>query len=87
MTANKTIVHVDMDHVICDYPPGFARHQAKYPSLAFPQRQPGMYESLDPMLSAIDAYRWLIEHPMLAAYILTAPSIKNPHCYAEKVFG
>lgn len=84
MTKNKIIVYVDMDHVLCNYAAGFVRHQAKYPKRAFPQSKPGLYESLDPMPGAIDAYRWLNEHSKLAVYILTAPSIKNPHCYAEK---
>ncbi len=84
MTEKKAIVYVDMDHVLCDYATGFARHKAEYPNLAFPQSVPGLYESLGPMPDAIDSYMWLHEHPALDVYILTAPSVKNPHCYAEK---
>jgi 5'(3')-deoxyribonucleotidase len=84
MTEKKAIVYVDMDHVLCDYATGFARHKAEYPNLAFPQSVPGLYESLDPMPDAIESYMWLHEHSKLDVYILTAPSIKNPHCYAEK---
>ncbi len=68
----------------CDYAAGFVSHKAKYPEFAFPQSIPGLYESLDPMSDVIESYTWLHEHPKLDFYILTAPSIKNPHSYAEK---
>jgi 5'-nucleotidase len=84
MIEKKAIVYVDMDHVLCDYAAGFVSHKAKYPALAFPQSKPGLYESLDPMPDAIESYTWLHEHPKLDVYILTAPSIKNPHSYSEK---
>jgi 5'-nucleotidase len=84
MFDDKTIIYVDMDHVLCDYDAGFAQWQAKYPELKYPQSQPGMYLSLEPMRGAIETYLWLHNHPKIAVFILTAPSVKNPHCYAEK---
>lgn len=81
---DKKIVYVDMDHVLCDYARGFEAHQARYPDLEFPQSQPGLYRRLEPIAGAIDAYHWLDMHPALSVYILTAPSIKNPHSYTEK---
>ncbi|AMO68450.1 5' nucleotidase [gamma proteobacterium BDW918] len=84
MFDGKTIIYVDMDHVLCDYKAGFAQWQAKYPEMKYPQSRPGMYLSLKPMDGAIDTYLWLHNHPKTAVFILTAPSVKNPHCYAEK---
>lgn len=84
MFDGKTIIYVDMDHVLCDYKAGFAQWQAKYPEMKYPQSRPGMYLSLKPMEGAIDTYLWLHNHPKTAVFILTAPSVKNPHCYAEK---
>ncbi|MDO9518611.1 MAG: hypothetical protein Q7L19_00175 [Pseudohongiella sp.] len=81
---SKLITYVDMDHVLCDYISGFKRHQNLYPHLPFPQSQPGLYENLEPLPGAIAAYEWLDQHPRLDVYILTAPSIKNPHSYSEK---
>ncbi|BFM21691.1 5' nucleotidase, NT5C type [Gilvimarinus japonicus] len=80
----KKIVYIDMDHVLCDYEAGFNAHQTKYPELAYPQSQPGLYIGLDPMPGAVDAFKWLSAQPELEVFILTSPSEKNPHCYSEK---
>lgn len=84
MHFDKTIIYVDMDHVLCDYDEGYARHQTRFPELKFPQSEPGLYLGLHPMPDAIDSYRWLDSHPATAVFILTAPSVNNPHCYSEK---
>jgi len=84
MIDDKTIIYVDMDHVLCDYDAGFTQWQAKYPELKYPQSQPGMYLSLEPMAGAIETYLWLHNHLNTAVFVLTAPSVKNPHCYSEK---
>ena len=84
MHFEKTIIYIDMDHVLCDYEEGFARHQARFPELKYPQSEPGLYIGLKPMPGAIETYRWLDVHPDTAVFILTAPSIMNPHCYSEK---
>ncbi|MFC3679104.1 5' nucleotidase, NT5C type [Bacterioplanoides pacificum] len=80
----KYIVYVDMDHTLCDYDEGFGRHQLKHPELKYPQSEPGLYISLKPLPNAIESFEWLMKHPALDVYILTAPSIQNPHCYSEK---
>lgn len=82
--ASRQIIYVDMDQVLCDYAAGFQRHKELYPHLPYPQSEPGLYESLEPLPGAIEAYRWLSSHPMFDVYILTAPSERNAHCYTEK---
>ncbi len=85
MNANtKTIIYVDMDHVLCDYAEGFARHKRLYPELPYPQSQPGLYAGLKPLKEAVETYCWLNDHPKTDVYILTAPSVHNSHCYSEK---
>lgn len=84
MHFGKTIIYIDMDHVLCDYRKGYLKHQKLYPELEYPQSQPGLYINLDPITGAIETYQWLDEHPETAVFILTAPSISNPHCYSEK---
>lgn len=81
---NRHIVYVDMDDTLCDYAAGFDRHKKRYLEHAYPQSEPGLYISLDPLPGAIEAYRWLQQHSSLDVYILTAPSVKNAHSYAEK---
>lgn len=84
MHFDKTIIYVDMDRVLCDYDEGYARHKAKFPELKYPQSEPGLYLGLNPMPGAIETYQWMDEQPETAVFILTAPSINNPHCYLEK---
>ena len=84
MWKDKTIVYVDMDFTLCDYGAGFRSYQRRYPDLKFPQSVPGFYESLAPLDGAVETYRWFHEHPDLALFVLTAPSIMNPHSYSEK---
>ena len=81
---SKTIIYVDMDHVLCDYNKGFAKYQKKYPNLDYPQSRPGFYESLEPMPGAIEAMNWLMSSRDREVFILSAPSLKNPHSYSEK---
>ena len=73
-----------MDFTLCDYAEGFKRHKALHPNQQYPQGQPGLYVGLNPMPDAIETYHWMAEQPEFDVYILTAPSIKNPHSYSEK---
>lgn len=84
MFDDKYIVYIDMDNTLCNYSEGFQRHQSLYPNLKYPQSQPGLYQSLKPMKHAIETFHWLNQHKHLEVFVLTAPSIKNPHCYSEK---
>ena len=81
---NKTIIYIDMDHTLCDYDAGFTAHQALYSDIKYPQSQPGLYIGLDPIEGAIETFHWLHSCPSFEVFILTAPSIKNSHCYSEK---
>ena len=81
---NKLIVYVDMDHTLCDYDSAYSEYQREYPEVRFPQSIPGFYSSMAPLPGAIEVYRWLHEQDRLAAFVLTAPSLKNPHSYMEK---
>ncbi|MEX1196361.1 MAG: hypothetical protein WEB57_00685 [Pseudohongiellaceae bacterium] len=82
--AEKLIAYVDMDDTLCDYSAGYQLHRERYPGHEYPQGEPGLYVDLEPMPGAIEAYSWLNCHPMLDVYILTAPSVRNAHSYAEK---
>lgn len=84
MPVDKYIIYVDMDHTLCDYGAGFEAHSQRYPELEFPQSQPGLYIGLEPLPDALETYRWLHQHSTFDVFILTAPSIKNSHCYSEK---
>ena len=74
------IIYIDMDFTLCDYAKGFKQHEKKFPDLKYPQSEPGLYVNLDPMPNAIEVYNWIDNQPEFDVYILTAPSIRNPHC-------
>ena len=78
------IVYIDMDGVLCDY--NAAKNEAlkRNPEQKFPQSEIGFFENLNPIENSIESINYLksIEH--IDVYILTAPSVKNPHCYTEK---
>ncbi|WP_082866519.1 5' nucleotidase, NT5C type [Pseudohongiella nitratireducens] len=54
------------------------------PTQDFPQSIPGLYLSLSPVKGAVESFQWLTSQPSFDVYILTAPSVRNPHCYSEK---
>lgn len=82
--GNQAIVYIDMDDTLCDYQDGYRRMQARYPGLAYPQSVEGFFLGLEPMPGAIEAFRYLWNKDAFAVYILTAPSVINPHSYTEK---
>jgi len=74
------IIYIDMDDTICDF-----KQAIKYRrKLQFPQSKIGFFENLKPIDGAIDGVNFLREQQDVDVYILTAPSIKNSHCYTEK---
>jgi len=80
----KTIIHVDMDDVLCHYTKAFKLALEKNPAISYPQSQYGFFSDLEPIEGAIDAMMRLSCLPNTEVYILTAPSYMNPMCYTEK---
>ncbi|GAA3972128.1 5' nucleotidase, NT5C type [Allohahella marinimesophila] len=78
------IVYLDMDHVLCDYDAAYALSRECYPELQYPQSRRGYFSELQPMPGAVQAYHRLRQTDGLSVFILTAPSVRNPHCYSEK---
>lgn len=75
-------IYIDMDGVICDYETEFNAVRQLKPDLQFPQSEPGFFLRLLPIEGAIDAINRLSkEHDV---WILTSPSVLNPHSYTEK---
>ncbi|ODS15406.1 hypothetical protein BCD66_05840 [Pseudoalteromonas tetraodonis] len=77
-------VFVDMDDVLCDYSGAYKKALEQCPEVRYPQSQFDFFRKLAPIEGAIDALRNLDSSTRAEVYILTAPSIKNPHCYTEK---
>lgn len=83
LEGKRAVVHVDMDGVLCDYDGAWARAKEES-GLEFPQSQQGFFYSLEPLPGAIEGFKWLWNHPLVDAHILTAPSPKNAYSYTEK---
>lgn len=80
--TEETIVYIDMDDTICRLQPALDEARKRDPDTRFPQGVPGFFENLDPIPGAIRAVNQL--RSRADVYILTAPSVRNAHCYTEK---
>ncbi len=73
-----------MDDVICNFTKAYNHQIAINPVIQKPQAIYGFFLNLEPISSAIESVRALIDNPDFDIYILTAPSTRNPLCYIEK---
>lgn len=81
------IVYIDMDDVLCDFIGAFNEAREKQPWIKYPQSQKGFFRDLKPLPHAVESMMQIKEYNETGvndAYILTAPSVKNPYCYIEK---
>lgn len=81
---DKKTVYVDMDFTLCDFGASYRQYKQQHPEESYPHSIPGFFLGLDPIPGAIETYQWLNEKQDIDLYILTAPSIRNPHSYTEK---
>ena len=81
---NKKIIYVDMDHTLCDFSASYLEYKEDFPQVEYPHSIPGFFTGLAPLPNAVEVFRWLKNHSDVDLYILTAPSVRNPHSYTEK---
>lgn len=84
MAADEGIMRlmVDMDGVLCDFEGAYLQMKKERPEVEFPQSIPGIFEGLKPIPGAVDAVNRL--RKQFDVWVLSAPSVRNPHCYTEK---
>lgn len=82
--CEKKIIYVDMDHTFCDFSASYLKYKQHYPEEVYPHSVPGFFIGLAPISGALETYQWLNAREDIDLYILTAPSIRNPHSYTEK---
>ena len=80
----KSIIYIDMDDVMCNYTDMHSISIKKNPAIKYPQSEVGFFENLKPIKNSIKAVNFLFNHSNFDTYILTAPSVRNSHCYTEK---
>lgn len=81
---DKLIIYVDMDDVLCDFTKAYSTALTLHPKQIYPQSQLGFFQNLLPINGAVESVKFLSSHENFEVYILSAPSIKNPHSYTEK---
>ena len=84
MAESRQIIYLDMDHTLCDYNATYEAYKTKFPEIKYPQSIEGFFRCIEPIDGAIEVFQWLNSQESFDVYILTAPSVKNPHCYSEK---
>lgn len=77
-------IFIDMDGVMCDIAAAYQRIWADNPEIQFPQSVPGIFLNLDPIAGAKESIARLRQDSRFDVWILSAPSVRNPHCYTEK---
>lgn len=82
--TSTLIVYIDMDNVLTDYSNYYRQKLRELPSMPYPQSQFGFFANIPPIPFAVESVKVLIEDDLIQPFILTAPSIRNPMCYAEK---
>jgi len=78
----RKVVLIDMDRVLCNYEKSYRLWKRCYPMVEWPQSQPGMFLTLEPIEGGIESVKKLMDH--YDVYILTRPSTMNPYNYSEK---
>lgn len=74
---------IDMDGVLCDYDYQYSKYK-ELTKKEYPQSTIGFFRDITPIDGAIDATKELIKCGLYDVWILSSPSVKNPHCYSEK---
>lgn len=82
MDANKLLIYVDMDGVLCNYEKAFVERIIANPKNQVPQSDYGFFANLEEIPGAIDAIKLIAQHHDV--WILSRPSFKNPLSYTEK---
>jgi 5'-nucleotidase len=76
------IIYIDMDGVLCDFNTPYQQALIEHPEELYPQSIPGFFINLTPFENAIESVKTLAL--VNDVYILSAPSVLNPHSYTEK---
>ena len=73
-------IYVDLDGVMANFMKAYIK--LKGPGKTYPQSEIDFWRNLEPIDGAIHAFQYLSK--IHDVWILTAPSVPNPMCYAEK---
>lgn len=80
----KKIIYVDMDDVLADFTSAHRSMRRRTPEITYPQSVVGFFEHLTPIANAVESVNILRNESKFDLYVLTAPSCRNVHSYAEK---
>src|ERR1035437_10007771 len=75
-------IYIDMDGVLCRFYEAARKALQENPNQPYPQSQWGFFLKLNPVVDAIESFKYLSKH--YDVWILTRPSTRNVNCYTEK---
>ena len=79
-------IYIDLDGVVADFDKGKAEHPmgGVTPFRGRPDKLPGVYEHLDPIVGSIDAVNKLLDSDLYDVYFLSTAPWDNPEAWTHK---
>ena len=80
------IIYVDLDGVVADFEKGRKKHPLSTitPYIGRPDKLPGVYEDLEPIVDSIESVNMLLKHKDFDIYFLSTAPWDNPEAWMHK---
>jgi 5'-nucleotidase len=80
------IIYVDLDGVVADFEKGRKKHPLSTitPYIGRPDKLPGVYEDLEPIVDSIESVNMLLKHKDFDVYFLSTAPWDNPEAWMHK---
>ena len=80
------IIYVDLDGVVADFEKGRKNHPLSTitPYIGRPDKLPGVYEDLEPIVDSIESVNMLLKHKDFDVYFLSTAPWDNPEAWMHK---
>lgn len=82
--TGKIAICIDMDDTINEYAKYKKEKEIEDPTVVYPQSQKKFFYNIPLKKDAKEIIKYLSEQGIFEIFFLTAPSLKNPHCFTEK---
>lgn len=83
-SGNRIGICFDMDDTIYIYNDTYKQKRKKNPDLRYPQSEQWFFLNLPLREWAKETIQYFTQQEIFEIFFLSAPSLKNPHCFTEK---